>query len=652
MNSRQLILLVAIGLLGGTTRAQDRTAKTQARSAVLSIEQAIAITTPSDLQFTLDGSRLAFTITLPVKGTLRRSEIWVLDVPTRKLRKFTHSAKADSSPRWSPDGRQLAFISARNDRPQIYLMPSDGGEAEVLTESKSAVTSFEWSPDGKHIAFIAPEPKTEAEEKKEKDKDDARVVNADFKPNRLWLLDTRTRKVRPLSTGRWSITEARWSPQGDRLFALATDDPDATTFRSRLFSLALDSTAMKELFAPPGPAGQLQVSPDGTTLGYLSARTDGPSPHDLFVFSLANGKPRNVTGTVLDRPINGYQWQTDDRLLLTTSDGFQSQYLALGPSGKPEPIAGLEVSPFGRIARTRSGLLAYVGQTATQLPEVWLKPPQGKSEPVTKFNAVFSKYGLVQPTIYRYRSFDGLEIEAALYKPSQTRASRLPLVVLVHGGPTGRWGDSYNAWAQLLVARGHAVVLPNVRGSTGYGWKFLTLNRADWGGGDFKDVMACVDDLIKKGIADSDRLGIGGWSYGGYMAAWAITQTNRFKASVVGACMSDLASEFGTEVGPAYDAWFYGVPYERLKDYIKSSPITYIKNARTPTLILHGEKDNVDPLGQAQQLYRGLKHYKVPCEFVIYPREGHGIREEKHVIDYHARLIRWFDTYLKPGKKE
>jgi dipeptidyl aminopeptidase/acylaminoacyl peptidase len=193
------------------------------------------------------------------------------------------------------------------------------------------------------------------------------------------------------------------------------------------------------------------------------------------------------------------------------------------------------------------------------------------------------------------------------------------------------------------------VLYPNVRGSTGYGAAFVEANRADWGGGDFKDVMAGVDWAIAKGIADPQRLGIGGWSYGGYMAAWAVTQTTRFKAAVSGAPVIDMASEFGTEDSSAYDEWFYGTPYERLDGFIKSSPMTHVKRAKTPTLILQGEDDETDPIGQSQQFYRGLKRYGVETELVLFPREPHGLREEQHLLDRLNRILAWYDRYLKPS---
>jgi dipeptidyl aminopeptidase/acylaminoacyl peptidase len=201
----------------------------------------------------------------------------------------------------------------------------------------------------------------------------------------------------------------------------------------------------------------------------------------------------------------------------------------------------------------------------------------------------------------------------------------------------------------LLVARGYSVVQPNIRGSVGYGQKFLASNKGDWGFGDFKDVMACVDDLVRRKIADPSRLGIAGWSYGGYMAEWAITQTDRFKVAISGAGMADLATEFGTESRSEGDEWYFDTPYENHAGFDRSSPILYIKNAKTPTLILQGEADTTDPISQSQMLYRGLKRYNVPVVFVVYPREPHGLREQKHIVDRYRRSVEFVDKYLRTG---
>ena len=614
--------------------------------AQLKPEQTLNRRPISELRFSPDGGRVAFTVSEPPKGASRSRHIWILEVGTREVHQFTNSAKSEFAPRWSPDGRRFAFLSDRQETTQIYLFPADGGEAIRLTEGKNAVRAFEWSPDGKQIAFLATEPKGEAEEKKEKDKDDARVVDQDDKPTRLWLIDVESKKVRQLSVGNWQIQEEKWAPQGDRLIVSATDHPEVDQETDRIFSIATSDGQMKQVAAPRGPFGQLSISPDGASVAYLAARVDGPSPHDLYVQPLAGGPAHNLTAGSIDRPIGSFVWRADGPILALAVNGFHTQFYVITPDGKAVAQTEFKVNPGSFDAAATA--IAFAGETTVDAPEVWVATQPGVAEVVTHLNESWKQIALVKPEFLHYKSFDGTEIEAALLKPAGYQSgTKLPLVVIVHGGPTGRWADSFQSWGQLLAARGYAVLYPNVRGSTGYGHSFLEKNRADWGGGDFKDVMAGVDFMIASGLADPDRLGIAGWSYGGYMASWAITQTNRFKAAMTGAGLSDLASEFGTEDGSSYDEWFFGTPYEKPQGFIKSSPITFIKNAHTPTLILQGEADVTDPIGQSQQLYRGLKRYKVEAEFVVYPREGHGFREEKHQLDVLNRIIAWFDGHLK-----
>ncbi|HSS22197.1 MAG TPA: S9 family peptidase [Pyrinomonadaceae bacterium] len=604
----------------------------------------------TEVRFSPDGSRVAFTVSEPPKGTLFRTRhIWILDVRTREAHQFTNSAKSEFTPRWSPDGRRLAFLSDRGDSTQIYLLSTtDGGEAVRLTEGKTAARAFEWSPDGKQIAFLASEPRTEAEEKKEKDKDDGRVVDREDKRTRLWLIDVETKKVRQVTSGPWEIQEAKWAPPGDRLIVSATDHPEVDQETSRIFSVAAgENSEMKQIAAPRGPFGLLSISPDGKLVAYLGSRIDGPSPHDLYVQPLAGGPARNLTSVSIDRAVAAYLWRRDGSILALAEDGFRTQFYNVSLDGKTQPLAASKVNAGSFDANDKA--IVFVGDTTVDAPEIWLSN-QGDTvgaQSATHLNAGW-QVPLVKPEFVRYKSFDGTQIEAEVLKPVGYQTGiKVPLVVIVHGGPTGRWTDQFQSWGQLFASRGYAVLYPNVRGSTGYGHSFVEMNRADWGGGDFKDVMAGVDYLIAQGIADADRLGIAGWSYGGYMASWAITQTNRFKAAMTGAGLSDLASEFGTEDGSSYDEWFFGTPYEKPQEFIDSSPITFIKNARTPTLILQGEADVTDPMGQSQQLYRGLKRYGVASDFVLYPREGHGFREEKHQIDVSNRLVAWFEKYLK-----
>jgi len=617
--------------------------------AQLAPEQVLNIRQISDLNFSKNGQRMAFTLTEPVKGSDRNRDIWMLDVASRQVRQLTYSAKSESQPRWNPRKNELAFLSNRDGATQIYLLSMEGGEAAPLTEGKSSIQSFDWSPDGREIAYLAPEPKTSAEEQKEKDKDDARVADRDEKHARLWIIDVESKKTRQLTSGNWRISEMKWLPSGDKLILVATDHPESDQNTERIFSIPAAGGELTRISAPAGPFGGVAVSRDGKFLAYLAARVDGPSPHDLYLQALDGGPARNVTGSRLDRPVGSYVWLADGSILGLVQNGFKTGFYGISQDGsaRPAPLPGQSANPSS-FAAADSGAIAFVEQAAAKLPELWLYDGKNPAEKVSHFNEGWDKISLIQPEFLRYKSFDGREIEGSLLIQAGSQGKRLPLIVLIHGGPTGRWQDSFEAWGQMLASRGYAVFYPNIRGSTGYGWQFLESNRADWGGGDFKDVMAGVDFLIQRGIADPDRLGIGGWSYGGYMAMWAVTQTNRFKASVAGAGLSDLTSEYGTEAGPSYDEWFYGVPYEKPEGFVKSSPITYIRNAHTPTLILQGEADTTDPIGQSQEFYRGLKRYGVKSDFVIYPREGHGIREEKHMLDMYRRILAWYDQYVKP----
>jgi dipeptidyl aminopeptidase/acylaminoacyl peptidase len=608
--------------------------------------QLLSLRTISDPRFSPDGQYVAFVVTEPVKGTTRARHIWLLDVKTKEVRQFTNSSKNEDTPRWSPDGKRLAFISNRDDARQIYVIQMNGGEAKRLLETKHEIDSFSWSPDGKQIAFFASEPKTAAEEQKDKDKDDARVVDRDDRLRRLWLLDPVSARVRQVTSGRWRVSEAEWLPTGAAMIASATDHPESDQETNRIYSINLADGKLTEIAAPRGPFGRLRVSPDGTKVVYIAAPVDGPSTHDLFLLTLADGKLRNLTSTSLDRPVLNYSWGSNDVVAATVQNGFSTSLVPINVIGEVNPAAKLPVNPRG--FDISNSMVAVVGSSAAEPEELWLWDANKNAQRVSDFNKSLRQLTILQPETFRYKSFDGLEIEGRLIKPKgYVSGARVPLIALIHGGPTSAWLDSIESWGQLLAARGFAIFYPNVRGSTGYGHKFVEMNRADWGGGDYKDVMAGVDYLIAQGVADPQRLGIGGWSYGGYMSEWAITQTTRFKAAVSGAGLSNLASEFGTEDGSSYDQWFFGVPYENLDGFMKSSPIKYLKNAKTPTLILQGEADRTDPIGQSQELYRGLKYYGVEAELVFYPREGHGLTEEKHLIDRLNRIVAWYEKHLK-----
>jgi len=622
----------------------------------LTPETLLALRRLSDLEFSPDGSRVAFVVTEPPKGDQHPRHIWLFEPATGSFRQLTYSEKTESLPKWSPDGKSLAFLSNREANQQIYLLAMTGGEAEPLTKGKRNISRFEWSHDGKQIAFIAPDAKTDADEKKEKDKDDARIEDKDEKQPRLWLLDVGAKSERAVTPPNFAVSELAWFPDNQSLAIVATDHPESDRNTDRILRVAATSwpdpkslPAPKELLAPPGPFDGIQIAPSGNTISFIGSRQDGPSPHDLWLFPVGAPAAKNLTAVSLDRAVFAQRWKKDGSLVLLAADGFTRRLIQYSPSGTREDVVLPDTMPSS-FALDHDGALAFVGENSTQPQEIWFAVSGQQPREYRNFNKSFSASVLRKPEIYKYKSLGGLEIEAALLKPANYDGkSKVPLIALIHGGPTGAWESSIEAWGQLLAAHGYAVFYPNIRGSVGYGQKFIESNRADWGGADFEDVMQGVEDLVAKGVADPNRLGIGGWSYGGYMAEWAITQKTKyvFQAAVSGAGMANLISEYGTEQHPSYDEWFWSVPYEKPEGFLNHSPFLFLRNAKTPTLILQGDADTVDPLGQSRELYRGLKRYGVPTELVVYPREPHGLREEKHLIDRLNRIIAWYDKYLK-----
>lgn len=626
--------------------AQEK--KTTEESNVLAPEDFLHLRGIQDPQFSPDGTRVAFVASDPLAGQHRTRHIWMYDLKSKAAWQFTYSEKSETSPRWSPDGKQLAFLSNRGgSEQQIFVMRANGGEAAALTKGKSSIGAFEWAPDGKQIAFLSGDAKTEEQEKKEKDKDDSRVVDKDDRHARLRILDVATKQERALTKPNWEVKELRWSPQGKFLVVAATDKPEADSETARIFIVNVSDGEMRQLLAPRGSFGDLQIAPTGTAIAFRGCREDGPNPHDLMLLRVGEPAAQNLSGANLDRQIMDFHWLADGTILADALDGFHSRFVSYSSDGSRNDIPMLESNPR-QFTVSANGNVAFVGETALEASELWIWNRKDKPERVTHLNDGWTKRALIKPEIYKYKSFDGVEIEASLVKPADWDGkTKLPLVAYVHGGPTGAWEDSVDAWSQLLAARGFAVIMPNIRGSIGYGHKFIEMNRGDWGGGDYMDVMAGVHDLVNRGVADGNRLGIAGWSYGGYMSEWAITQTTEFKGAVSGAGMANLISEFGTENGSAYDEWFWGAPYEKPEGFLNHSPFLYLKKAKTPTLILQGENDPVDPVGQSQELYRGLKRYGVVADLVLYPREPHGFQEEKHRVDMQKRIVAWLEKYVK-----
>jgi dipeptidyl aminopeptidase/acylaminoacyl peptidase len=614
--------------------------------------------TISDVSFSPDGSRIVMAVTEPNQGTRRAtSHIWELQIGSRQLRQLTNTNKAESSPRWSPDGSKLAYVSNVEGSVQIYLLPVGGGEPVRLTDGKKPTGRFAWSPDGKQIAFVAIDRAPTAAADQHKDDDPVVMTTREeeekVRPRlrRLMLIDVATKEARQLSAGEWDVSEIEWTPDGAHLIVTARDQAKLKA-KNGIYALSLADLSMKLIAEPLGSGFQTRVSPDGHRLAFIASPNQKAINKDLFIQPLAGGPSQDLTATSIDRNITSFMWAGNETVLAIAETGFGRSFYRLQIDGKFERVNANQTNEIPGSFDSYKGQIAFASNgSASSSVELWLSDGKGAAAKVSSFNDRVSQLALVRAEFVHFKSFDGLQIEGALLKPSTYKPGmKAPLIVLAHGGPVGRWEADFHYWGrvgQLLASHGYAVLYPNVRGSTGYGQRFSDLSRGDLGGGDFKDLMAGVDYLIAQGIADPDRLGIGGWSYGGEMSAWAITQTQRFKAAVVGAPVINQLSELGTEEDPSGDIDFFGVPYEHLDLLQRISPITYIKNAKTPTLILHGTEDTDNPIGQSKELFAALKYYGVECEFAIYPREPHGFREEKHNVDRMQRILRWYDSHLK-----
>lgn len=616
-------------------------AASSAAADPLTPEQAIHFRRAGSLAFSPDGKHLVCAVNGFENGK-SRTHLWKWD-GAGEMKQWTTADAVDRGPQWSPDGRTVAFLSTRGGSAQIYCVDADSGEGAVhaLTKGGEGVSAFRWSPDGRRIAFLAREAQPDSA-------DDPHVYDQEGGQERVWIVEFPSGATRQVTRGHWRIDSISWAGN-DRLLADATDRPEVDSWTNAIYSISVADGKVTRFAQPPQPFSGVTVSPGGTRLAFVSTRSNGPSPHDLYLQPLDGGAAKNVSQSV-DRPVKAVKWVGESVVYFSVTDGFFYCVYRLENGAAQKIDLPLSARDFDV---AKDGAIAFYGNAFEKQAEIYLRAPDGKTRQLSHIqDPVWDHIALAPAEIFRVKSFDGRSIEAALLEPPHA-SGKLPLVLLVHGGPSSSFDASstywFGAWPQLLASHGYQVLMVNPRGSEAYGQEFVKLNRGDWGGGDYRDQMAAVDAVLARGRTDPNRLGIGGWSYGGYMSQWAPTRTSRFRAAVAGAGTFDLIAEYETEDFPQGDEWFFGTPWQHPDAFEHSSPNAHITTAHTPTLILHGEDDPANPVGQSIGFYRALKRQGVPCELVVYPREGHLPREEKHQVDMLRRMLDWYDRYLKPA---
>ncbi len=632
----------------------------------MSYDDMMALKTVGATTISPDGRHIVYTLSYAdMKENERRTELWMVEAaPNAKPRRFTFG-KNDGSPEWSPDGQTIAFISSRGTgeaaKPQIYLIPAFGGEAEKLTDSKTGVSSFAWSNDGKRIAYVAQRALTEAEEKKQKDKDDAQVVDANFRYSHLWVIDVegKDHKAAEIVRNDWVVSNPQFSPDGRQISFTVNPTPKADDGQlSDVYIANADGTGTpRKLYENDGPDSNATWSPDGKWIAFTSRGNKNGTIGfpGLFVISAEGGAPRAVTPNY-DRTVMNPVWSPDGRTIYFSSPHrTTAQIFSIPVAGGEAKMLSSGEAVLGSVSFNRDCSKAAFTRSDLSSPADVHVSSLASFAPakLSDHNPQLKDIALGRGEVVRWKSKDGMEIEGVLIYPVNYEAGKkYPTLANIHGGPSGVWTQAfpgtYGNYAHVWAGRGWAVFLPNVRGSSAYGEKFLLANYRDWGGGDFQDIQTGLDELVRRGIADPDRLGQSGWSYGGYMTAWTLTQTNRFKAVMVGAGLTNMFSMYSTnDLQRTLESYFGAQPWDDLEAYwVKTSAMAHIKKAKTPTLILHGGQDQRVPIGQAQELYMGLKKNGVPVQLVFFPREGHGLMEPRHQLDKMKREYAHFAKYV------
>lgn len=662
-----LALLLVAPLL--VPRAEEKPASKRN----LTVDDYLQIKRVQDPQLSPEGKGVAYTVTSSdLKEDKSETQVWMIPVAGGEAIPMTAKGSSASRPRWSPDGKYLAFLAARGEsKTQVWLLNRNGGDAQQLTEVKQGVGSYEWSPDGSKLVLVIKDPTPEEAAEKESEKPKKKtpppwvVDRLQFKQDTIGYLDRRrthlyvfelaTKKLTQITSGDYDDAQPAWSPDG-RFIAFVsnrTPEPDAN-YNTDIWVVAADNPdqgkTLLQITADPGRDRAPAWSPDGKWIAYTSVpdvKAIDYATRYLAVVSSRGGAPQLLTQK-LDRNVSAPQFSSDGKWIYFLLEDSAEEHLARMPAGGGEvghPIAG-QRSASAFALGTDGSVAALISEP--HIPGEIFVLEGSKLRQLTRTNdALLAQVRLAEVEEIHFTSKDGTPLEGFLLKPPASSPElRYPTLLRIHGGPVAQYNYSFK-FEQLFAAQGYVVVLVNPRGSSGYGQGFAQAIFADWGNKDYEDVMAGVDYAIAKGYADPNRLGVGGWSYGGILTNYVITKTNRFKAATSGASEVLYVANYGHDHYQRLWEQELGLPWENRELWEKLSPFTYVTNIVTPTLILGGEKDWNVPILNSEQLYQALKRLGRETQLVVYPGEFHGIAKPSYQKDRFERYLAWYDKYVK-----
>jgi dipeptidyl aminopeptidase/acylaminoacyl peptidase len=661
MNRLLLFSLVAFSSLVSLAQAPTK-------KRPMSSKDIYRLKTLSDPQVSPDGKWVSYSISsVDTTKDKRNSDLWMVSWDGKETVQLTNTPDAESRARFSPDGKYISFISARQGatKGQIWLMDRRGGEAQKLTDLKTDLEDYVWSPDGKKMALVlrAPDYSDSAKTKVRKPYVlDRYHFKADIRgylessPVHLYVFDVATKKLDTLTTGIYDETSPVWSPDGSQLAFVSnrTEDPDRNQNTDIYVIDAKKGATMKQLTTWTGADNNPAWSPDGKQIAYLRSTASGNFlMYDQPVLALINrdgGEPTLLTKT-LDRPVRNPTWSKDGQSIGVLVQDDRQTYLS------QYNLAGKKLTKLTEGNRSFGNLeAALAGNWLTSLSDPQTPPElyaveNGTPRRLTHVHDEFlAPLELATVEGFTSKSKDGAQVSNLLFRPANAPANKkLPAIMFIHGGPVSQDEYSFDLTRQLLAAGGYAVVAVNYRGSNGRGIDFTKAIYADWGNKEVLDILGATDYLIEKGIADSERLGIGGWSYGGILTNYTIATDTRFKAAASGAGSSLQLTMYGIDQYTNQYENELGAPWKNTDKWLKLSyPFLKADRIKTPTLFMAGEKDFNVPAAGSEQMFQALRSLGIPTQLIIYPGQFHGITTPSYQKDRIDRYLQWFDKYLKP----